>query len=160
MNNYRSHWHRGLRRAVCDRSPAKIVGSNPTGGMDMFVVIVVCCQVEVSATSWSLVQRSPTGCDASRMRRPWPALVRSATKKNIYIYTIHRQLPYCIQYSSVWCNVIFTIPIWKYQNIGENFGESWKIYIRADKRGLLHYRPQRKLAAPWNILKVSRDVCI
>ena len=31
----------------------------------MFVVNVVCCQVEVSATSWSLVQRSPTDCDAS-----------------------------------------------------------------------------------------------
>jgi hypothetical protein len=26
----------------------------------MFVVCVVCCQVEVSATSWSLVQRSST----------------------------------------------------------------------------------------------------
>jgi len=29
------------------------------------VVSVVCCQVEVSATSWSLVQRSPTECGAS-----------------------------------------------------------------------------------------------
>jgi len=29
------------------------------------VVMVVCCQVEVSATSWSLVQRSPTDCAAS-----------------------------------------------------------------------------------------------
>ena len=29
------------------------------------VVIVVCCQVEVSATNWSLVQRSPTDCGAS-----------------------------------------------------------------------------------------------
>ena len=29
------------------------------------VVSVVCCQVEVSATSWSLIQRSPTNCDAS-----------------------------------------------------------------------------------------------
>jgi len=28
-------------------------------------VSVVCCQVEVSATSWSLVQRSPTHCGAS-----------------------------------------------------------------------------------------------
>ena len=28
------------------------------------VVSVVCCQVEVSATSWSLVQRSPTDCAA------------------------------------------------------------------------------------------------
>jgi hypothetical protein len=31
----------------------------------MFVVCVVCCQVEVSATGWSLVQRSPTDCGAS-----------------------------------------------------------------------------------------------
>jgi hypothetical protein len=29
------------------------------------VVSVVCCHVEVSATDWSLVQRSPTDCDAS-----------------------------------------------------------------------------------------------
>ena len=29
------------------------------------VVSVVCCQVEVSATSWSLVQRSLTDFDAS-----------------------------------------------------------------------------------------------
>jgi hypothetical protein len=29
------------------------------------VVSVVCCQVEVSATSLSLVQRSPTNCGAS-----------------------------------------------------------------------------------------------
>jgi hypothetical protein len=28
-------------------------------------VSVVCCQVEVSATSWSLVQMSPTDCAAS-----------------------------------------------------------------------------------------------
>jgi hypothetical protein len=46
---------------------------------------VVCCQAQVSATSWSLVQRSPTNCGAScdletsRMKRPWPALGRSAT---------------------------------------------------------------------------------
>jgi hypothetical protein len=30
-------------------------------------VSVVCCQVEVSATSWSLVQRSPTECGVSLM---------------------------------------------------------------------------------------------
>jgi hypothetical protein len=28
-------------------------------------VIVVCCQVEVSATSWSLAQRRPTGYGVS-----------------------------------------------------------------------------------------------
>jgi len=31
----------------------------------MSVVSVVCCQLEVSATSWSLIQRSPTDCGAS-----------------------------------------------------------------------------------------------
>jgi hypothetical protein len=40
-------------------------------------VRVMCCQVEVSASGWSLVQRSPTECgvsecerEASIMRRP------------------------------------------------------------------------------------------
>jgi len=31
----------------------------------MTVVSVVCCQVEVSATDWSLIQGSPTNCGAS-----------------------------------------------------------------------------------------------
>jgi hypothetical protein len=38
----------------------------PTGGHGcLSVVSVVCCQVEVSATGWSLVQRSPTDCGVS-----------------------------------------------------------------------------------------------
>jgi len=43
------------------------------------LVSVVWCQVEISASSWSLVQGSPTACgvsecdrEASTMRRPWP----------------------------------------------------------------------------------------
>ena len=36
---------------VFGRSPAENVGSNPTEGTDvLFVMSVVCCQVEVSAT--------------------------------------------------------------------------------------------------------------
>jgi hypothetical protein len=35
-------------RAVLDRAPAAIMGSNPTGDMDVWCV---CCQVEVSTTS-------------------------------------------------------------------------------------------------------------
>jgi hypothetical protein len=35
----------------------------------MSVVSVVCCQVEVSATGWSLVQRSPTDCGMSECDR-------------------------------------------------------------------------------------------
>ena len=45
----------------------------------MSVVSVVCCQVEVFASGWSLVQRSPTYCGVSKsdletstMRRPGP----------------------------------------------------------------------------------------
>ena len=44
----RSQWPRDLRRKVFGRSPAEIVGSNATGGMD--VCLFECCQVEVSAT--------------------------------------------------------------------------------------------------------------
>jgi hypothetical protein len=33
----------------------------------MSVLSVVCCQVDVSATSWSLVQRSPTDCGVSKV---------------------------------------------------------------------------------------------
>jgi hypothetical protein len=40
-----------LRRRSSGCSPAEIVDLNPTGDMDVSVVSVVCCQVEVSATS-------------------------------------------------------------------------------------------------------------
>jgi hypothetical protein len=35
--------------------------------MSLSLVSVVCWQVEVSATGWSLVQRSPTECGVSKM---------------------------------------------------------------------------------------------
>jgi len=44
---------------------AYLLRSNPTGHGYLSVVSVVCCQVEVSTTSWSLVQRSTTVCGAS-----------------------------------------------------------------------------------------------
>ena len=44
------------------RSLARIESSNPAGGHGCLTLVsVVCCQVEVSATGRSLVQRSPTG---------------------------------------------------------------------------------------------------
>jgi hypothetical protein len=43
------------------------------------VLSVVCCKVEVSASCWSLVQKSPTECgvfdcdnEPSTMKGPWP----------------------------------------------------------------------------------------
>jgi hypothetical protein len=41
------------------------VDSNAAGVMDVSLVSVVCCQIEVSARGWSLVQRSPTECGVS-----------------------------------------------------------------------------------------------
>jgi hypothetical protein len=63
-------------------------------------VSVVCCQVEVSATGWSLVQRSPTECgvskvcdrEASTMRRPCPTRDCKAMKK-IPLYHILSSAP-------------------------------------------------------------------
>jgi hypothetical protein len=65
---------------VCGGYLAGFAGSNPTGGVDVPHLWVLCCQVEFSASGWSLVQRSPTECGASEcdreasiMRRTWPA---------------------------------------------------------------------------------------
>ena len=47
------------KAGVCGRSLAGIAGSNPTGGMDVLSVVrFVCCEVLVSTTGRSLVQRS------------------------------------------------------------------------------------------------------
>jgi len=46
---------------VYGRSPAEMWVRIPLGAW----MSVVCCQVEVSATRWSRVQRSPTDCNAS-----------------------------------------------------------------------------------------------
>ena len=61
---------------VCGLSLAGIAGSNPGGG-GLGFVSVVCFQVEISASGWSLVQRSLTECgvsecdrEALKMRRP------------------------------------------------------------------------------------------
>jgi hypothetical protein len=59
----RSQWPSGLRRGS---AAARLLGlrvRNPPGGMDVCLLWMLCvCQVEVSATDWSLVQRSPTDC--------------------------------------------------------------------------------------------------
>jgi len=58
----RSWWPRCLRR---ESEAAHALGLRvriPPGDWCLSVVSVVCCQVELSATGWSLVQRSPTEC--------------------------------------------------------------------------------------------------
>jgi hypothetical protein len=60
----RSQWPRGLMRGS---AAARLLGLRvripPVAWMS--VVSVVGCRVEVSASGWSLVQRSPTECDVS-----------------------------------------------------------------------------------------------
>ena len=75
-------------RAVWGRSSDEIVDSNPTGGMD------VCCECCVLSDrgfcdepitrpeeSYRLWCVAVCDLETSRMRRPWPALCRSGTKK-------------------------------------------------------------------------------
>ena len=66
VNTCRSQWPRGLRRSS---AAARLIGSwvriPPEAWIFVCCEYYVCCQVEVSATSWSLVQRSPSDCGAS-----------------------------------------------------------------------------------------------
>jgi hypothetical protein len=74
-----SHWPSGLRHGS---AAARLLGLwvwIPPGAWISSLVRVVCCLVEDSALSWSLVQKSPTECGVSEcdqesliMRRPWP----------------------------------------------------------------------------------------
>ena len=61
----RSRWPSGLRRWPASARLLRLWVRIPPGYGCPSVVSVVCCQVEISATNWSLVQRSPTVCGAS-----------------------------------------------------------------------------------------------
>jgi hypothetical protein len=62
----RSQCPRGLRRrSAAARLLRSWVWIPPEKHRCLSVVSIVCCQVEVSANSWSLVQKSPTDCGAS-----------------------------------------------------------------------------------------------
>jgi hypothetical protein len=71
------------RARRCGSAATRLLGlrvRNPPGVWVYVLCKCLCCQVEVSATGWSLVQRSPTGrgvsecdCEALIKRRPWPS---------------------------------------------------------------------------------------
>jgi len=93
-----SHWPRGLRRGSAAARLLRLWVRIPPGAW-MLVVSVVCCQAEVSASGWSLVQRSPTECGvfesdnkSSIMRRPWPTRGCCPVIKTITWYLIQLQL--------------------------------------------------------------------
>jgi len=59
-----SQWPRRLRHRSAAACLLRLWVQIPRGAWMSVCCSVVCCQVEVSATSWSLVQRSPTDCGA------------------------------------------------------------------------------------------------
>jgi hypothetical protein len=91
----------------------------------MFVVCVVCYQVEVSATDWSLVQRSPTNCGASlcvirkpRKRGGWSALLgcgkynRNLSDRWACGFESHRKHDFLSLVSVVCCRVEVSAMSW------------------------------------------------
>jgi hypothetical protein len=54
---------------VSGRSLAVIVGSNTACGMDVCLLRVLCVEVEVHASGWTLVQRSPNECGVNECDR-------------------------------------------------------------------------------------------
>jgi hypothetical protein len=96
----RSQWPRGLRPPDCWDCGFE----SQRGHGCLPVVSVVCCQVEVSATSWSLVQRSPTDCGVSL----W--VIKKPRKRGGY-----SPLPGCENTRTMCCSVRKTTPTYLIQ---------------------------------------------
>ena len=106
----RSEWPRGLRRGSAAAVLLRLwVRIPPAAWTFVCCEYCVCCQVEVSATSWSLVQRSSTDCGPSLCviykPREWGGpgpleAVEPKTKKVISVQAMKAQ-PGEWRYSSV-----------------------------------------------------------
>jgi hypothetical protein len=79
---------------VCGRTLVGTAISNTFRCVDICLVSVLCCQVQVSASDWSLVQRSPTergvserDREASIIMRPWPTKDCCAMERYTYMCT-------------------------------------------------------------------------
>jgi hypothetical protein len=70
-------WLLGLRRVSAAFHLLGLWVRTQPGEWRSVFVIVVCWQVEVSASGWLLVQRSPTGCGVSECNRKAPIMRRS-----------------------------------------------------------------------------------
>ena len=74
-------WPRGQRRGYAGARLLGLWVRIPPWTWVSVSLSVVYCQVEVSATGWSLIQRIPTECgvsecdrEASTLRKPWPTM--------------------------------------------------------------------------------------
>ena len=100
----------GLRRRSAAARPLRLWVPVPPEAWMLSVVFVVCCYVDVSARSWSLVQGSPTDygpllsvdLETFRMSRPWP--IGGCRARNILIlnqipgFTNPNSFPYIHEY--------------------------------------------------------------
>jgi hypothetical protein len=90
----RSQWPRGLRRGSAAVLTYWDCGFEYCCGAWICLLWVLCYQLQVSASGWSLIQRSPTECgvsecdrEASMVRKSWPTSGSRAIKKNVSALT-------------------------------------------------------------------------
>ena len=105
MLRCRSQWPRGLRRRSAAARLLRLWVRITSGVWMSVVVSVVCCEVEVSATSWSLVQRSPTDCGAPQGGgggRKWKWMLRWCFVRCWYHQSVISWLSQLIPWSAVW----------------------------------------------------------
>jgi hypothetical protein len=144
---------------VCGRTLAGIVGSNPAGGMDvsLSLVSVVCCQVEVCALGWSLVQSSRTECvfhcdrEASTLRRPWPTRGCSAVGGGESLASRrHRTLLQLFEPPSFFNFVCFFVCMWNALSLfnTQSFNYLFSFYVY----GLVADLKERCLHTGWEPL--------
>ena len=137
----RSQWPRGLRRRPAAARLLRSWVRIPPEGMDVCLLWVLCV---VRYRSLRRADHSSRGvlltvvCRVwSRMRRPWPALGRSATakkKKNIYIY-IYKILTNSVNYMRshkvhTFCTCTDFIKAWRWLNVQpEHVAMTWCKHI-------------------------------
>jgi hypothetical protein len=111
---------------ICGRSPAEIAGSNPAGGMDVFLLWVLCVvrwrslrRADLSSRGgeWSVVCLSVI-LKVSIMRRPWPTggLLRHGKKKDKFGPRAHKVL-FCLCGFGLFFGLLvgtYTEGIWKW----------------------------------------------
>jgi hypothetical protein len=70
------NWPRGLKRGFTAARLLELRVRILPGGIDVCLVSVVCCQVEVSATGQSVFQISPTECDQAQQKPSSTMMIR------------------------------------------------------------------------------------
>jgi hypothetical protein len=124
VGNYtrgRFQWPRGLRRGSAAACLLRLWVRIPPGHGRLSSVSFVRCQVEVTASCWSLVQRSHTECgvseyehESSIMRRSWTTWVKLETERG-------STWSHCVENRFwkrlwAWCKTDYRRMIWNIHN--------------------------------------------